>query len=670
MKKLLTSLSMLIMAGVAMAQFSFSDDFESYSGGAYLAQSSPTWTTWSGTEGNAEDPLVSTAMAHGGTKSVYFSSTAANGGPVDCVLPFGNQFTTGTLVMDFWMLVNATRSAYLNFQQNVTVGQVWNTEWNFNTDGTLDVANQYGLNFSTTYPQGSWFHLVITMDLNNSEWNVNIDGNDMGTFHNTSLGVASMNIYPTNGSQYYIDDLTVTHTPSASFTNNIAVSYLTIPGGLSGSQVNIKALLRNLGSSTVANPYVSLYNNGALVGNQTFTGMNLASMDTQLVVLSSLLTYTASNDISVDAQVSSSTLDDDDTDDDTIVYNYTAITPAMGKLVVGEEGTGTWCQWCPRGAVFMDYMANTYPGFFQGIAVHNGDPMTDAVYDAGMGTLIAGYPSAVVDRLPDVDPSAMEPDFIARIQIAPKAMITNGAMWSVTNDTLFVSLTTTFSQNVSSGNYKVACVLIEDNVTGTTSGYAQSNAYAGGGQGPMGGFESLPNPVPAAMMEYDFVARGIQPSFTGLSNAYTIPASIGYTKTHNFAFPVSASWSVADMKIVGLFIDPTGKIDNASSTTVGTAINNGFINVLAVEESNVIDAMSLYPNPTDGITHLNLNLSSLTDVKVNISTIDGKFISSQRYGALKGVQVIDINTEGWSSGIYLVEVVAGSSSKVVKLSVQ
>jgi hypothetical protein len=673
MKKLLTLIIGAALISGAHAQFSFTDDFESYSAGSYLADNSPNWTTWSGTEANSEDPLVSNAMAHGGTNSVYFSSVAATGGPVDLILPFGGQRTTGTFVMDFWMLVNSGKNAYFNFQQNTTVGQVWNSDWNFNADGSLDVINQNGLSFSTTYTMGAWSHIIISVELNNSKWNVNIDGMDMGTFHNTSLGIASLDIFPIQNSQFYIDDFSVTHTANTPTTNDVVISYLTLPGGLAGSQVNVKALLRNIGTTTINNPYVTLYHNGTVLGSQTFAGLNLASMDTQIVNLTNTITYTASNSINADAQISSAIADDDNTNNDTVTYSYNAITPAAGKLVIGEEGTGTWCPWCPRGAFYMDLLSNTYPGFFQGIAVHNADPMTVPTYDGGLGTLISGYPSALVDRLPDLDPSAMEADFITRIQIAPKAMIVNGAEWSSGNDTLHISITTTFAQAVSSGNYKIACVLIEDNVTGATSGYNQANNYAGGGQGVMGGYESLPNPVPAAQMEYDFVARAIVPSFTGLPSAFTIPAAIGYVKTHNFSIAVPAAWSRPDIKIVGLFIDNTGKIDNASSTSIDSAIANGYVNgsaVAGIDDQNIIDGMVLYPNPTPSISNLKFTLNEVIDVVVKITSIDGKSISSQNYGPLNGTQNIEINTEGWANGIYLVEVLAGKASKVLKLSVQ
>lgn len=667
MKKLFTLTGLLAAAQLASAQFSFTDNFDSYTTTA-LGPQSPTWTTWSGAQGGTEDPLVTTTNAHSAPNCVYFSSVATNGGPVDCVLPFGAQFNKGTLVVDFWMFVNTGKNAYFNFQQNTTIGQVWSSDWNFNADGTLDIANQQGLSFSTTYTMNSWSHIVITAELDNSKWNLNIDGVDKGTFHNTSLAVASINIYPINGSQFYIDDISVTHTPSAATTNDIVISYLTLPGGLAGTDVSIKALLRNVGSAPVANPYISLYNNGSLVANQTFTGMNLASMDTQIVTITTPLTYASNNIIAADAQVSSSTANDDNTNNDTIVYNYTAITPAPNKKVVAEEGTGTWCGWCPRGAVFMERMAQTYPDHFVGIAVHNGDPMVVAAYDAGIGALIGGYPSALVDRLPEVDPSELEPDFITRIQIAPKAMIENGAEWSTGNDTLHVSLTTTFLQAVNSGNYKVACVLIENHVTGTGSAYNQNNYYAGGANGPMGGYESKPASVPAAQMVYDFVARDIQPSFTGLPNAYTLPAAIGYEQIHNFSFAIPSTWDRNELKIVGLFIDNTGKIDNASSTTIDEAINGGFTSIENSTPS--LSAMTVFPNPAYEDATIKFTLNEITDVVVNVTTIDGKRISSRNYGALEGTQNIQIETSGWSSGIYLIEVQAGQHSQVVKLSVQ
>ena len=61
------------------------------------------------------------------------------------------------------------------------------------------------------------------------------------------------------------------------------------------------------------------------------------------------------------------------TNDDTLSISVTGTYAAPGKIVVGEEGTGTWCGWCPRGSVAMNWMDEKYYGYWQGIAVHNND---------------------------------------------------------------------------------------------------------------------------------------------------------------------------------------------------------------------------------------------------------------------------------------------------------
>src|SRR5699024_9870565 len=96
---------------------------------------------------------------------------------------------------------------------------------------------------------------------------------------------------------------------------------------------------------------------------------------------------------------------DDNADDDTKSTTITPVEVATGKIVVGEEATGTWCGWCPGGHVFMDYMETKYSGYWAGIAVHNNDPMVDQTYDTGIGTKIQGYPSALVNRRTAIDPS-------------------------------------------------------------------------------------------------------------------------------------------------------------------------------------------------------------------------------------------------------------------------
>lgn len=56
----------------------------------------------------------------------------------------------------------------------------------------------------------------------------------------------------------------------------------------------------------------------------------------------------------------------------------------------------------------MNWMDKKYPGYWQGISVHNGSILTDTDYDAGLGSLISGFPSGLVDRDSVIDPSNFE----------------------------------------------------------------------------------------------------------------------------------------------------------------------------------------------------------------------------------------------------------------------
>jgi hypothetical protein len=269
---------------------------------------------------------------------------------------------------------------------------------------------------------------------------------------------------------------------------------------------------------------------------------------------------------------------DDDPSDDIMTTQITAITPAAGKLVIGEEATGTWCQWCPRGAVALNWMDHDYEGYWQGIAVHNGDPMTNPDYDNGMAPYIGGYPSGLVDRGSDIDPSAFKQDFLQRIVIPPSGIITNGA--ELNGNVLTVSLTVDFQMAVN-GNYKLACVIVEDSVVGNPAdpGYYQANAYSGGGAGPLidvdgTDWANMPSNVPASQMIYRHVGRSIAPSFTGEPLSAT-SYNAGDKEAICYEFILDPSWDQSQISIVGMLLDNNNITDNGSSTYLTDAIIEG-----------------------------------------------------------------------------------------------
>lgn len=652
---------LLFIVGTIVSTFSyaqiFSDDFESYATGSYVGPQSATWTTWSGTEGGAEDAQVTNNQASSGSNSIYLSSTSANGGPQDVVLDFGPLYTSGVFTFQSDFYVNSGKTGYFNFQASQTLGQTWALNVNFDAGDMYIDDGQTSNLVVNTYPEATWFTLKIEANLTLKVWKAFIDGNLVGTWINGVNSLASTDFFPVQNSQFFIDDVSFDHQPYTLSNLNGMMAMANIGGELAGQNVTPKLTVVNAGTTAINSFDVNL-NYGGQNFSQSVTGVAISSTTNYTVTLNQL-PLVAGNQVYTATISNVNATNDDISSDDTIIGSINPVVPALGKMVVSEEGTGTWCQWCPRGAVFMDQFNTKYSQFWAGIAVHNGDPMTVTDYDAAFGGLIAGYPSALVDRGNDVDPSGMTPDFLTRVQIAPKAFITNGATWDATTRTLNVSVTADF-QSAANNNYKLACVLTEDGVTGTGSGYNQSNAYSGGGNGVMGGFETLGNPVPAAQMIYDHVARAIAPSFSGYVNSFPTTVSTGDLHTINFSFVLPTTWDETEIHIIGLLIDPTGKIDNAGKATITEAVSNGYVNGsnagLYENVANQLDeVIKVYPNPASDAASIEILLQNEASFQIKLIDGSGKEVSSRDYGKVNGSWIVPVDTKNLESGMYLIQ---------------
>ena len=179
----------------------FDDDFESYSDGDLIAQSSIDWNTWSGTTGAGDDAEVTNAQASSSSNSLYLNNADGD----DIVLPFGRAFSTGYFAysMDMYIVTDA----YFNFQSDVTIGIGWAFDV-FLSGGIIDVQIG-GLTYLTgSYPTGSpiWFNIEFKGDLDNDTLELFTNGNSQGTFQITSP-LAAVNIYANTGNEYYIDNV-------------------------------------------------------------------------------------------------------------------------------------------------------------------------------------------------------------------------------------------------------------------------------------------------------------------------------------------------------------------------------------------------------------------------------------------------------------------------------
>lgn len=651
---------LLLCATLGLSQ-TFSDDFEGYNAGDYLGVESAEWTTWSGVTGGAIDIQIDTMNAHSGTNSTYYSSVSATGGPIDMVLDFNGEHNTGGFNYKNWFYVEAGKGAYFNFQGESTIGEVWTMNCQMDENGVLVLSGpSNNPKLETTFTHDTWFELEIDVNLNTNDWELLLDGVSQGFMQNDNFTVASLNMYPVNASNnqagYWVDDVEYTLTPYTLPALNAGISYLDPNAPLVGMNAKPRVQVRNLGTDVLTSFDVEVQYNGTTI-TETVTGVTIPSLETYDVSFSESFSVVA-GELPVTATVMNPNGGTDgDAADDSKTININPVTPADGRMVFVEEGTGTWCQWCPRGAVVMDDMAEKFHGFFAGAAVHNGasDPMVDEYYDDNLA--VGGYPGGFVDRGADIDPLAFEAEFIQRIQIPPTVSLVNGAEYNSSTGELKVSATATFLQDVSAGNYRLGIVMAEDSVTGTTSGYNQVNVYSGGGNGPMGGYENLPNPVPASMMVYNHVARGIAPSYAGTSDGYQMPVTSGHSYTVSVTFQTDPTWDSDQFHIISFIRGEANRVDNAMSVSLDEAIANGF--QVGIEEDaaylNGPDAQfQLYPNPATDMAEVVVQLDGSSKVSMQIFNSVGQQIAGKDYGFLNGANRIPVQTSGMAAGIYTV----------------
>lgn len=248
------------------------------------------------------------------------------------------------------------------------------------------------------------------------------------------------------------------------------------------------------------------------------------------------------------------------------------------KFVV-EEGTGTWCGWCPRGIVGMDYMQETYPDKFVGIAVHSGDKFQVANYEPFIETYFSSYPSCIINRDPYFidDPGKESLAQLYGYWLDQPAPAEIQLAYELVDKNLEVKATATFAINDSHA-YNIAFVLTEDGLTGV-----QTNQYAGGGNGKMGGWE---NKSSKASWTYTHTAIAINESF-GSELAASVEAGQSYEVSASFQYIGALNtkkFNIDNTHAIALLLDAeTGVVVNAAKIQLSSP--DGIDDAIALPEA-------------------------------------------------------------------------------------
>jgi len=292
MKKIFTLSTTLLLVSSIFSQgtsVSFCDDFDSYQNGEPIAEISSDWNTWgelmNGTTAPfSDDANVSNTLSSSGNNSLYLFSGATQGSQ-DIILPFGlgAPYTIGDFEFISNFYVNTNTGAYFNFQAEVIPGTTWSLDVKMDL-GTIVLENTgSGINYLTsTYPEGQWFELKVTCDLTNNLWELFINGISQGSFTNTVNKIASLDLYPIIGHEFYVDDICYNYTPYIPLTYDMKAINLDISSNiaLSAAPFTVAGDVVNLSSTTITSLDINYSINGGVPVVDNLTGLNLSLFDT------------------------------------------------------------------------------------------------------------------------------------------------------------------------------------------------------------------------------------------------------------------------------------------------------------------------------------------------------------------------------------------------------
>ncbi len=148
--------------------------------------------------------------------------------------------------------------------------------------------------------------------------------------------------------------------------------------------------------------------------------------------------------------------------------------------------------------------------------------------------------------------------------------------------------------------------------------------------------------------------------------------ALTYTKTGSFTVPTSAASGKTLMRVVNTETDFAYTIDSCG--TYGYGETEDYLvdipSLVGIEENDVLNTISVYPNPTTGLFTITTSNATFTQLTISVIDIQGKEVfntSDKSYSANYNKQ---INLEGLAKGIYYIKLNTGAGVKTQKLIIQ
>lgn len=344
---------------------------------------------------------------------------------------------------------------------------------------------------------------------------------------------------------------------------------------------------------------------------------------------------------------------------DSAITHLTGVDFMPSKRLAIESGEGTYNGWSPRNIYYLKMVPLLdVPATL--ISIHEFDPMVDTPYHDFMFNLGWNYvPYILFDRRKSIPLDS----FFYYLDVQKQYFGFANMQLSSFNDIDGINVTAKVTPALDmTGDFRLVLVLTEDGVTGTTIAWDQVNNYAFNAHGPMGGFETMANPIPAASMVYNYVARKAFPSPDGQPGMLPSTLNSGIDYSYTFTTTLDPAWNPHKVKAKVLLIRHNDS----------TVLNSNEIR-FPVEVTNVnatAFSAGVYPNPAQEDARLYFNLNSGGTVHLTLTDLTGRTLYTHPITQFSaGRNEIELPVDRLGSGLYIVNVQTDEGSKSIKMEV-
>ena len=233
------------------------------------------------------------------------------------------------------------------------------------------------------------------------------------------------------------------------------------------------------------------------------------------------------------------------------------------RYMVVEEGTGTWCGWCPLGYLALEELRNN-PNleYVIPIAVHNGDQMDVAEYQNLINAYFAGLPSYIVNRMEAYNDGFVQSasannnkliNYYNAVTSIPSVASIEVNATKTSSEEIEVNSKTTFALS-GEKEFRIAYVVREDSV----GPYWQTNNLNGSS-----GFGIFSNGGARVRVKYNDVARGIT-TWNGDVNSLPTTIEAGTPYSYTAKMSIESVTNKGKFDVIALLFNSEGEIENAA----------------------------------------------------------------------------------------------------------